>query len=153
MPRPISVNAVGKPSMITTTISVSISRPSAGSLTFRSPRADALVRGLVDFVGAFDGALAGLVVHERAARELLLDHVDLLGVLQAIRPDAGLQANDAAQDLGDSLDEDEDARDRNDGLERIDRRPVGRNVRMLVDAPRDGGVVEAGVDERHHSRE
>src|SRR5471032_1609985 len=124
MPRPISVNAVGKPSMITTTISVSISMPSAGSLTFRSPRADALVRGLVNLVGAFDGALAVFLVHERAARELLLDHIDLLGILQAIRPDAGLQANDAAQDLGDSLDEDEDARDRNDGLERVDRRPL-----------------------------
>src|SRR6478672_6489608 len=96
MPSPISVNAVGKPSMITTTISVSISSPSAGSLTFRPPRADALVRGLVDLVGALDRAPARLVVHQRAPRQLLLDHVDLLRVLQAIGPRAGLQAHDAA---------------------------------------------------------
>src|ERR1700674_5732055 len=93
MPRPISVKAVGKPIMITTTMSPSISRPRAGSLTFGSPRAHALVRRLVDLVGPRDRALARFVVHERAARELLLDHVDLLGVLQAIRPDAGFQAN------------------------------------------------------------
>src|SRR6476469_4351774 len=99
MPSPISVNAVGKPSMITTTISVSISSPSAGSLTFRPPRADALVRGLVDLVGALDRALARFLVHQRAAGELLLDYVDLLGVLQPVWPYAGLQADDAAHDL------------------------------------------------------
>src|SRR3981081_2036892 len=133
MPRPISVNAVGKPSMITTTISVSISSPSAGSLTFRSPRADALVRRLVDVVRALDGALARFLVHGRAARELLLDHVDLLRVLQPVRPVAGLQADDAAHDLGDPLDQHEHARDRDDGLEGIHSRAVGAHVRMLVD--------------------
>src|SRR5260221_4296961 len=152
MPRPISVNAVGKPSMITTTMSESISSPSAGSLTLGSPRAHALVRGLVDLVGAFDGALARFIVHQRAAGKLLLDHVDFLGVLEAIGPHARLEADDAAHDLGDALDEDEDPGDRNDGLERKDRRPVARRVGMLVDTPRDGGVAVARVDEGDHSR-
>src|SRR5258706_10530717 len=96
MPRPISVNAVGKPSMITTTISESISSPSAGSLTFRPPRAEALVRGLVDVVRALDGALAVFLGHERAARELLLDHVDFLGVLQSLQQLARLQPHHPA---------------------------------------------------------
>src|SRR5438132_561981 len=76
MPSPMSVNAVGKPSMITITISMSIVRPRAGSLTFGSPRSDALVRGLVDLVGAFDRALARfhraveeVAAHVRVLRE------------------------------------------------------------------------------------
>src|SRR5689334_19012214 len=111
MPRPISVNAVGKPSMITTTISVSMVRPSAGSLTFSPPRADALVRRLVDVVRALDGALAVFLGHERAARELLLDHVDFLGVLQAVRPFARLEAHHATHDLRQALDQHQDAGD------------------------------------------
>src|SRR5580765_521637 len=118
MPRPISVKAVGKPSMITTTIKLSISSPSAGSLTFRSPRADALVRGLVDVVRALDGALAVFLGHERAARELLLDHVDFLGVLQSLRPFADLQAHHAAHDLRQALDQHQHAGNRDDRLER-----------------------------------
>src|ERR1700682_4565270 len=112
MPRPISVKAVGKPIMITTTMSPSMSKPRAGSLTFGSPRSDALARGFVDFVGAFDRALARLLVHERAAGELLLDHIDLLDILQAVGPAPFLQAHDAADDLGQALDEDEDSGDR-----------------------------------------
>src|SRR5712691_10496741 len=115
MPRPISVNAVGKPIMITTTMSASMVSPSPASLTFGSPGPDALVRGLVDLMGAFDRALARFLVHERAAGELLLDDVDLLHVLQAIGPLPGLQAHDAAHDLGQSLDQHQNARDRDDG--------------------------------------
>src|SRR5450756_2089580 len=100
MPRPISVNAVGKPIMITTTMSASMVSPSPASLTFGSPWTDTVVRGFVDIVGAFDCALARFLVNERAAGELLLDHIDLLRVLQAIGPLPGLQAHDATRDLG-----------------------------------------------------
>src|SRR4051812_36318698 len=122
MPRPISVKAVGKPIMMTTTMSASMVRPRAGSLTLGSPAAHALVGRLVDVLGALDRALARLLVHEGAAGQLLLDHVDLLRVLQAVRPGAGLQAHDAAQDLRDPLDEDQHPGDRDDGLERVDGR-------------------------------
>src|SRR4029077_9990229 len=120
MPRPISVNAVGKPIMITITMSASMVSPSPASLTFCSPGTDALVRGLVDIVGALDRALARFLVHQRAAGELLLDHVDLLDVLEAIGPCPGLQAHDAADDLGESLDQHQNSGDRDDGLEWID---------------------------------
>src|SRR4029077_12535768 len=132
MPRPISVNAVGKPIMITITMSASMVKPSAASLTFGSPSPDALVRGLVDIVGAFDRALARFLVHERAAGELLLDHVDLLHVLQAIRPLPGPQAHDAADDLRQSLNQNQNARDGNNGLEWINRRPLRRHVRVFI---------------------
>src|SRR5258708_10439562 len=151
MPRPISVNAVGKPSMITTTMSPSMSKSRAGSVTLGSPRSNALVRGFVDLVRAFDRAPARFIVHERAAGELLLDHVDLLGILQAIGPYPRLQAHDAADDLADPLDQHQDAGDRNDGPERIDRRSVRRHVRVLIDAPRNGRVIDALIDQRHHS--
>src|SRR6266851_6233215 len=153
MPRPISVNAVGKPIMITITMSASMVKPSAASLTFGSPGPDALVRGLVDFVGAFDRALARFLVHERAAGELLLDHVDLLDVLQAIGPLPGPQAHDAADDLGQSLDQHQNTGDRDDGLEWINGRPFCRHVRMFVDAPRDGRVIDPRVYQGDNSGE
>src|SRR5512136_732503 len=128
MPRPISVNAVGKPIMITTTMSASMVSPSAASLTFSSSRTDALVRSLVDLVGSFDRALARFLVHQRAAGELLLDHIDLLHVLQAIRPFPGSKAHNAADDLGQSLDQHQNSRDRDDGLEWINGWPLRRHV-------------------------
>src|SRR5437660_403305 len=140
MPRPISVNAVGKPIMITITMSASMVSPSPASLTFGSPRTDALVRGLVDIVCALDCALARFLVHQRAAGELLLDYVDLLRVLQAIGPFPGLQAHDAARDLGQSLDQHQHAGDRDDRLEGINRRPLRCHVRVLIDAPRNRRV-------------
>src|SRR3979490_2285152 len=127
MPRPISVNAVGKPIMITITMRASMVKPSAASLTFSSPCTDALVRGFVDLVGAFDRTLARFLVHERAAGELLLNHVDLLDVLQAIGLLPGLQAHDAADDLGQPLDQHQNSGDRNDGLEWINGRPLRRS--------------------------
>src|SRR5262252_3070023 len=81
IPSPIKVNAVGKPIMITTTMSASMVRPSAGSLTFRSPWSDALVSGLVDLVHALERSLARFLVYVLAVRELLFHHVDLLRVL------------------------------------------------------------------------
>ena len=59
------------------------------------PAHAALARGLVDFLGAFDGDLARLLVDIFAVRELLLDDVDFGDVMQAARPYAGLQADDA----------------------------------------------------------
>src|SRR2546422_11617218 len=135
MPRPISVNAVGKPIMITTTMSASMLSPSPASLTLGSPRTDALVRGFVDIVRAFDRTPARFVVHQRAAGELLLDHIDLLEVLQAIRPLPGLQTHDTAHDLGQSLDQHQNPGDRDDGLEWIDGRPLRRHVRVFIDEP------------------
>src|SRR5579862_5551108 len=134
MPRPISVNAVGKPIMITITMSASMVSPSPASLTFGSPRSNALMRGLVDLVGPLDCALAGLVIHQRAAGKLLLDHVDLLGILQAVRPCAGLQTDCTAYNFGHTLDQHQHAGDRNNGLERINHRPAGGHG-MLIDAP------------------
>ena len=66
----------------------------------------------------------------------LLD-VDFLDVLLARGPVALLEADDAADDLDDALRQQEGAGDRDDGLERIDRRAVGGDVGMLVDAPRN----------------
>src|SRR5689334_17218003 len=122
MPRPIRVNAVGKPSMITTTIRPSIERPSAASLISMAPalgacRAAALPRRFVDRLRLLDDLAAGLFVDVRAARELLLDDVDLLGVLQPRRPFAGAQADDAAQDLGEALQHHDGAGDGDDELE------------------------------------
>src|SRR4051812_47271479 len=105
MPRPISVKAVGKPIMITITMSASMVSPRAGSLTLGSPRADPLVRHFVDLVNALDRPLARFLVDVLAAGELLLDDVDLLGVLQPLGPLADLQADHAADDLRDSLDQ------------------------------------------------
>src|SRR6185295_3824560 len=108
MPSPISVNAVGKPSMITTTIRPSIERPRAASLmSVASPlgagAAAALPRCLVDRLRLLDDVALGLLVDVGAARELLLDDVDLLGVLQPRRPLAGPKADHAAQYLGQAL--------------------------------------------------
>src|ERR1041384_5388486 len=117
MPRPISVKAVGKPNMITTTIRPSIVSPRPASLTFGSLRAYALVRRFIDLMGVFDCTLARFLVNQRAAGELLFNDIDLLRVLKALRPLAGSQADRAAPDLGDTLNEHQDASDRNDGLE------------------------------------
>src|SRR5919199_90804 len=99
MPRPISVKAVGKPIMITTTMSPSIVRPRAASLmsVTRFPyRADAPSRRSV----------ARALIDELALRELLLDHVDLSHILEAARPFSGPEADDAAHHLGQALQND-----------------------------------------------
>src|SRR5690349_16918091 len=148
MPRPISVNAVGKPSMITTTIRPSIERPRAASLmSMASPlgagAAAALPRGLVDRLGLLDDVAARLLVDVGAARELLLDDVDLLGVLQTGRPFAGADADDAAQDLGEALQHDDRAGERDDELERI-KRQRRRVERRFAHRVRGVEVVPAG---------
>src|SRR5678810_857098 len=152
MPRPISVNAVGKPSMITTTIRPSIERPRAASLmSVASPlgagAAAALPRRLVDRLGLLDDVTLGLLVDVGAAGELLLDDVDLFRVLQARRPFAGADADDATQDLGEALQHDDGAGERDDELERIERQRR-RVERRLAHRVRAVEVVPAGERER-----
>jgi hypothetical protein len=67
--------------------------------------------------------------------ELRLDDVDLLDVFEARRPGPSPQALHAPDDLGQPLQHDENAGDRNDRLEVVDRRPVRGHRRMLADAP------------------
>ena len=107
----------------------------------------ALPRRLVDLLGARDRGLARLLVHVLAMRELLLDDVDLRDILQAARPFAGPEADDAAHDLGQSLKHHEGAGYRNDRLEVVDRRALRGHGRMLADPPRERGVVVARIDE------
>ena len=102
---------------------------------------------LVDVLHIGDGELARFVIDVLAVGKLLLDHVDLGHVLQPRRPDAGLEAGDAAHDLGDALQEDQGAGDRDHGLEMVDRRAVGGDVGMLGDAPGVAGIVDAGIDQ------
>src|SRR6188474_2135228 len=110
IPRPMRVNAVGKPIMIATTMSPSIRSPREGSLTrARSLPVGRVVDGralacrLVDGMGLPDGGAPRLLVDELAVRELLADDVDLLDVLDARGPHARAQAHDAARDLRDAL--------------------------------------------------
>ena len=78
MPRPISVKAVGKPIMITTTMSAEHQQPERGIAHVLQVSAHAaLARRLVDLVGALDRELARFLVDVFAVRELLLDDVDL----------------------------------------------------------------------------
>ena len=74
---------------------------------------------------ARDCPLAGLFIHVRASRQLLLDDVDLLGVLQPLGPLSGLEADDATDDLGEALEQHERAGNGDHGLEMIDGRSVG----------------------------
>src|SRR6266852_2771403 len=124
MPRPISVKAVGKPIMITITMSASIKSPSAGSLMCSCPRP----------------CRAGARSRRCAARDLLLDGVDLGDVVQAARPFAGPETEDATHDLGDALQHDQRSGERDHRLEVVDWRAIRRDIRMLPDPPRVGGV-------------
>src|SRR5215203_4616476 len=78
---------------------------------------------------------------------LQLVDIDFLDVFFARRPLTPLEADHAADDLDDSLDQQENSGDRNDGLEGVDRRAFGRDVRMLVDRPRFTGVAVASPAE------
>src|ERR1051325_1652473 len=95
-----------------------------------------------------DRRAARLLVDELAVRELLLDDVDLLDVAQARWPLAGLQATHAADDLGDALQHEEHAGERNHHLELIDRWAAGGDIGVLVDAPRIEREAPAGIDQR-----
>ena len=95
----------------------------------------ALARALFDVLGMLDRVSARFVVDMLAQGQLFLDDVDFADVLEAARPHAGLQANDAARDFGRPLQQQQDAGQRDHRLEMIDRRPVRGHSGMLVDAP------------------
>jgi hypothetical protein len=57
----------------------------------------------VDLSHALDRDLARFLVHVLAARELLLDDIDLRDVLEPARPFSALETNDTAHDFGDAL--------------------------------------------------
>ena len=82
---------------------------------------------------------------------LQLVDVHFLDVLLARGPLAILQADHAAHDFHDALHQQECPGDRDDGLERVDDRAFGGDIRTLADRPRFSGVVVAGPDESHHS--
>jgi len=82
-----------------------------------------LPRRPVDLLRPSDRCLARLRVHMLAVLELFGDDVELLDILEPIWPFSGPQANDATDDLGRPLQQDETAGDRNSGLEVVDGRP------------------------------
>src|SRR6266478_667113 len=84
---------------------------------------------------ARDGELARFFVHVLAVRELLLDDVNLRDVLEAARPYSGLEADDAARDLGSALEHHQGPSHRNHRLELVDRRALRRHSRMFPDGP------------------
>src|SRR5262245_57162483 len=164
---PMSVKAVGKPSMIATTISASISSPMwplvrlpHGMKTAMASRISAISEkpnhsSVRIFMGG-PGLLAVLARDDHLV-ELLdvlvldVDHllqlvdVDLLHVVLARGPVALPDADHAADDLDDALRQQDRPRQRNHGLEGIDRRSLVGDVRVLVDAPGVGRVVVARV--------
>ena len=100
-------------------------------------------------------ASAGSDARERGVLDL--DHllqlvdVDFLDVLLARRPVALPQTDHAADDLDDALQQQERAGNRDDRLERVDRRAVRGHVAVLADHPRLLGVEVAGVGQRDHA--
>src|SRR5690606_40317141 len=83
----------------------------------------------------------------RVVVDVVRDHrlelvdVDFLDVVLAARPGAGLQAHDAAKDLDRALQQKQRAGDRDHRLERIDRRPLGSDRRVLADRERLARVL------------
>ena len=138
MPRPISVKAVGKPIMITITMSVSIKSPSAGSLMCSSPRP---CRAGARSRRSLCAPSIAILRDSSSTYSLCASCSSMTSISATSFSRLGhspvLQADDAAHDLGDALQHHERAGDRNDGLEMIDRRAVRRDVGMLVDAPGD----------------
>src|SRR5262245_65544569 len=96
MPKPISVNAVGKPIMITITMSASIKSPSAGSLMCSVSAHAALARRFVDLLGTPNRDLARLFIDVFAVGKWLLDDVNLGDIFQPARPFPGLEAEAGA---------------------------------------------------------
>src|SRR5262252_10462699 len=147
----MSVNAVGKPIMITTTMSTSMVSPRAGSLMsggLPPYRAGARFRRFHARVRSLSCAF-----HRPRARvrELLFDDVDLRDVLETARPFAGLETDDATHDLRGALEHHQDPGDRNHCLELINRRALRRDRRMLPDGPRFRREDVSRVNERRDS--
>src|SRR4029453_8731553 len=110
------------------------------------PTHAALACALVDLLGALDGALARFLIDEFALPQMPLHDADLRDVLEAAGPLPRSDADDAAYDLGNALQHHHGAGDRNDGLEGVDRRAIGRDVGMLGDPPGVACVVVSGID-------
>src|SRR5262245_5615910 len=96
---------------------------------------------------------AGFPVDILASSQLLLNDVDLGCVFQSLRPLACLYADDAADDFGYALKQDERAGERNDHLEGVERRPIRSVVYMLVYEPGRPGEVPARIDQGHDAGE
>ena len=77
----------------------------------------------------------------------------LLDVVQPLRPLAQADAQDAADDLGDALQEQKHAGDRDQGLERKHRDAGRAEDAHLAEPDRHLGVVPAGIDEGQHRRQ
>src|SRR6185503_8429798 len=106
MPSAMSVKAVGKPIRIARTMSAIMASPRASGL---NPLDLALLRQ---------------------------DRLGLLDVREARRPHAGPRRDEGADRFGDSLDRHQERGDRDDGLQRVDRRRRGGRERSLMDRPR-----------------
>src|SRR4029450_8996033 len=79
------------------------------------------------------------------------DLVELLHVMQTLRPGAGAQADEGADHLRDALRDHEDTDDGYHAFERPDRRAVRAVGRMLVDVPGRPEEMPAGVEEGEHA--
>ncbi len=127
----IRVKAIGNPSMMMKMNRNSIDRPICGSVMLR----------LLGPVGA--RLLAAL------ALQLLLvqDHAfGLLHVVQPLRPLAVADAQDAADDLGDALQQQEHPGDGDQRLERKHGDARRAEDAHLAEPDGEGGIVPAGVD-------
>ena len=62
-------------------------------------------------------------------------NVNFIHIVATRRPLTGLQANHATHDFHQALQQQQQARNRDDGLKRVNRRAVGRDVGVLVDGP------------------
>src|SRR4051812_31114675 len=166
MPMPISVKAVGNPSMIATTMSDSMSRPrwpcvicegegssrtvaSTTAAMMISPNQTPFCMLWVVLRDVRVELLDVLVLHLHHRLELV--DVHFLDVLLARGPCPLPDADGAARDLDQPLDQQERTRDRDEGLERIDRRPVRHDRGVFLDGPGVAGVDPAGVGERDHA--
>ena len=105
------------------------------------------MRAFFHLVGAFDHIAPGGLIDKLSVRELLLDDVHFIGVLQARRPLARANADDAANDLGHALQQHDRAGQRNDELERVQRQRRGVE-RLLMHRQRFAEVSPAGPGQR-----
>ena len=98
----------------------------------------------VDRLAAVPQRLQALLLHQQ-----LLQFLD---VARRRRPRALAQADDAAHDLRDALDEEEDSGDDDHRLELVDRNVGGAHRADFEVAPRARHVFPAGEDQRQHAR-
>src|SRR5512145_220209 len=75
------------------------------------------------------------------------DALEFLDVVQALRPDPGPDGDRGPDDLGYALQQEQAAGDRNQRLERIDRRSGWAERGMLIHHPAQFGEMVAGIDE------